>query len=72
MNARHLETRIARLEQHSQPRTGYVERVSRPPAPDERAQLLKAKAEGRRYAFMPHRCATVAAWLLHYGEKTLQ
>lgn len=67
-----LEKRIARLEHYRRPKSGYVVRLSRPPTPDEQAQLARAKAEGRRHAIMPHRCATTADWLARYGTETLQ
>jgi hypothetical protein len=72
MIGRSLKTRIARLEEHRRPRSGYVLRVSHPATADELALIAQAKAEGRRYAIMPHRCATADVWLAKYGREALQ
>ena len=45
----------------------YVVRLSKPPTPNERLQLLAARLERRPIAIMPHKCSTVDEWLERYG-----
>jgi hypothetical protein len=47
---------------------GYVIRLSDPPAPGERLQLLAARLQGTPFAIMPHKCATVEDWLGRHRE----
>ena len=42
---------------------GYVVRVSDPPTPKERLQLLAARLQRRPIAIMPHNCKTMSEWL---------
>jgi len=42
---------------------GYVIRLSNPPTPGERLQLLAARLEQRPIAIMPHRCVSVVEWI---------
>ena len=42
---------------------GYVVRVSDPPTPKERLQLLAARLQRRPIAIMPHKCKTMSEWL---------
>lgn len=72
MIGRSLKTRIARLEDHRRPKAGYVLRLSEPATTEELSQVLCARAEGRRIAIMPHRCATADEWLAKCGRRTLQ
>ena len=72
MIGRSLKTRIARLEEHRRPKSGYVLRISQPATSDELAQIARAKAEGRRHAIMPYRSATADEWLARYGLETWQ
>ncbi|MHC4040627.1 hypothetical protein [Bradyrhizobium sp. 23AC] len=67
-----LKTRLAKLEHHQKPKGGYVVRIGRPPTPDEVASIMRARAEGRRHAILPHHCDTVDEWLARYGRETLQ
>ena len=45
-----------------------VIRLSTPPTPDERLQLLAARLQRRPFVVMPHKCKTVDEWLERYGE----
>jgi hypothetical protein len=47
---------------------GYVIRLSDPPTPGERLQLLAARLERRPIAIMPHKGKTVEEWLGRYGR----
>ena len=47
---------------------GYVVRLSDPPTPTERLQLLAARLERRPIVIMPHKCKTVEEWLERYGR----
>ena len=53
---------------NAQTRGGYVVRLSQPPTPGERLQLLAAQLERRPIVIMPHKCKTVEEWLSGYGE----
>lgn len=44
-----------------------VVRLSQPPTPDERLQLLAARLERRPIVIMPHKCKTADEWLERYG-----
>jgi hypothetical protein len=48
---------------------GYVVRVSDPPTPQERLQLLAARLQGRSIAIIPHKCKTVREWLEWYPTR---
>jgi|GEM_PF-6148259 len=45
----------------------YVVRLSEPPTPNERLQLLAARLERRPIVIMPHKCATMDEWMARYG-----
>ena len=45
---------------------GYVVRLSDPPTPTERFELLAARLERRPIAIMPHKC-TMDEWMARYG-----
>jgi len=45
-----------------------VVRLSDPPTPTERLQLLAARLERRPIAIMPQKCASVDEWLQRYGD----
>ena len=47
---------------------GYVVRLSDPPTPTERLQLLGARLEHRPIVIMPHKCASIEEWLARYGS----
>ena len=51
---------------------GYVVRVSDPPTPKERLQLLAARLQRRPIAIMPHKCKTVEEWVARYSGVTLR
>lgn len=46
--------------------SGYVVRLSEPPTPQERIQLLAAHLERRPIVIMPHKCKTVEEWMARY------
>ena len=46
---------------------GYVVRLSKPPTPTERLQLIAARLERRPIVIMPHKCATFDQWLEQYA-----
>ena len=48
-------------------RGGYVVRLSDPPSPQERLQLLAAHLERRQIVIMPHKCKTVEEWMARYA-----
>ena len=45
-----------------------VIRLSSPPTPEERLQLLAARLQRRPFVIMPHKCATVDEWMARYGS----
>jgi hypothetical protein len=47
---------------------GYVVRLSDPPTPQERLQLVAAHLERRAIVIMPHKCKTVEEWMARYGN----
>ena len=47
---------------------GYVVRLSDPPTPGERLQLIAAHLERRPIVILPHKCKTVEEWLTRYGK----
>jgi len=47
---------------------GYVVRLSDPPTPSERLQLLAARLERRPIVIMPHKYRTIDEWLERYGS----
>ena len=47
---------------------GYVVRLSDPPTPKERLQVLAAHLERRAIVIMPHKCKTVEEWMARYGN----
>jgi hypothetical protein len=73
MIARSISGRIARLERYRRPRSSYVLHLSTPPLPEELAAIEKAKIEGRRFAVLPHTCASAEEWLAtHAPREVLQ
>ena len=68
MIASGIAGRIARLEQYRRPRSSYVLHISKPPTLEELASIEKAKAEGRRFAVLPHVCTSVEEWLAIYAR----
>jgi len=69
-DARDLAAEIVRHVAESNASTGggYVLRLSKPPTPQERMQLLAAHLERRPIVIMPHKCKTVEEWMARYGE----
>ena len=49
---------------------GYVVRLSKPPTPQERLQLLAARLQGTPFVIMPHKCATMDEWAARYSDLT--
>jgi hypothetical protein len=49
-------------------RPPYVIRLSEPPTPAERMQLIAARLTRTAFAVMPHRCETADEWLEKYGR----
>ena len=47
---------------------GYVVRVSDPPTPQERLQLLAAHLQRRPIVTMPHKCKSMEEWIAYYGD----
>lgn len=47
---------------------GHVIRLSRPPAPKEKMQLLAARLLKVPIVVMPHKCTTVEEWLEQSGH----
>ena len=45
---------------------GYVVRLSEPPTPTERLQLMAARLERRPIVIMPHKCS-MEEWMERYG-----
>ena len=46
----------------------YVVRLTDPPTPTERLQLLAARLERRPIAIMPHKCTGIEEWVARYSE----
>jgi hypothetical protein len=44
-------------------------RLSEPPTPGERLQLIAAHLERRPIVILPHKCETIDEWLDRYGVK---
>ena len=51
---------------------GYVVRLSQPPTPTERLQLIAARLERRPIVIMPHKCKTVEEWLEQYASQAAE
>ena len=47
---------------------GVVVRLSEPPTPLERLQLMAARLLGKPIAIMPHPCKTTDEWMERYGR----
>jgi hypothetical protein len=47
--------------------SSHIIRLSIPPTPTERLQLLAARLEGRPIAIMPIPCETMDEWVRRYG-----
>jgi hypothetical protein len=47
----------------------YVIRLSKPPTPTERLQLMAAHLERRPIAIMPRKCSSVEEWLGRHGAR---
>ena len=47
---------------------GYAVRLSKPPTPTERLQLIAARLERRPIVIMPHKCNSVEEWMTRYGQ----
>jgi hypothetical protein len=58
---------IRRVTANTQTGGGYVVRLSKPPTPTERLQLIAARLERRPIVIMPHKCATFDQWLEQYA-----
>ena len=52
--------------------SGYVIRLSKPPTPQERMQLLAAHLERRAIVIMPHKCQSIGQWVARYSDVTLR
>jgi hypothetical protein len=46
----------------------YVIRLSEPPTPAERLQLIAARLQRTPIAIVPHKCKTADEWLERYGR----
>ena len=51
---------------------GYVVRLSDPPTPKERLQVLAAHLERRAIVIMPHKCQSIGQWVARYSDVTLR
>ena len=51
---------------------GYVVRLSDPPTPQERLQVLAAHLERRAIVIMPHKCQSIGQWVARYSDVTLR
>ena len=49
---------------------GYVVRLSDPPTPQERLQVLAAHLERRAIVIMPHKCPSIEIWVSRYSGLT--
>jgi hypothetical protein len=68
MAVRDTAAEIVRRVTAANPRGGYVVRLSDPPTPSERLQLLAARLERRPIVLMPPKAKTVDEWLERYGH----
>ena len=50
--------------------SGYVIRLSKPPTPQERLQLVAAHLERRAIVIMPHKCPSIEIWVSRYSGLT--
>ena len=57
---------------NTEPGGGYVVRLSDPPTPQERLQLLAAHLERRPIVIMPHKCQSIGQWVARYSDVTLR
>jgi hypothetical protein len=63
-----LAAEIVRRATGPDGRRAYVVRLSQPPTPGERLQLIAAHLERRPIVIMPHKCRTVEEWNARYGQ----
>jgi hypothetical protein len=66
-DVRAIAAEIVRRIQAEDGRPCHIVRLSDPPTPRERLQLLAARLRGTPIAIMPQRCETVAEWLQRYA-----
>jgi hypothetical protein len=65
--AHDIAAEVIRRAKDDDDRDRYVVRLSDPPTPQERLQLLAARLQRRPIAIMPHKCATMDEWTARYG-----
>jgi hypothetical protein len=62
--ARDIATEVVRRATAAQGQDGgYAVRLSNPPTPQERLQLLAARLQGTPIAIMPHPCKSTDEWV---------
>jgi hypothetical protein len=67
-SARDIAAEIVRRATGPNGSKSYVARLSDPPTPAERLQLIAAHLEQRPIVILPHRCSSVEEWLVRYGK----
>ena len=66
-SAHDIATEVIRRAKDDDGRDRYVVRLSDPPTPQERLQLLAARLQRTPIVIMPHKCAPMDEWTARYG-----
>jgi hypothetical protein len=69
LDARTVVEEIVRRCNGPDGRPPYVIRLSEPPTPAKRLQLIAARLTRTPVAIMPHKCATKHEWTDRYGGR---
>jgi len=63
---RDIAAEIIRRVNGAESRPPYVIRLSEPPTPTERLQLIAARLQRAPIVIMPHRCKDMEEWSIRY------
>ena len=66
---RDLAAEIIRRANGPDGRPPYVIRLSEPPTPAERVQLIAARLQRAPIVIMPHKCKDMAEWVARYSPR---
>ena len=65
---RDIAAEIIRRANGPDNRSPYVIRLSEPPTPHERLQLVAARLQRTPIVIMPHKCSSMEEWIARYGR----
>ena len=70
LQTRDIAAEIVRhvAEANAQTGRGYVVRLSEPPTPQERLQLMAARLQRTPIVIMQHKCSSMEEWIARYGR----